>query len=65
VIAAVMLMTSMSLVHEHVHQWARRQEQPWQIGDETRAMLGDDEETADNCEQDKYLLDTSAYYVLM
>jgi hypothetical protein len=63
--AAVMLMTSMSMVHEHVHQRARRQEQPGQIRDEMRAMLGDDEETADDREQDEYLFDTSAYYVLM
>jgi hypothetical protein len=63
--AAVMLMASMSMVHEHVHHRARRQEQPGQIGYEMRAMLGDDEETADDREQDECLLDTSAYYVLM
>ena len=63
--APVMLMTSMSMVHEHVHQRARRQEQPGQIRDEMRAMLGDDEESADDREQDEYLFDTSAYYVLM
>ena len=28
------------------------------------AMLGDDEETADDREQDEYLLDSSAYYAL-
>jgi|SRR6266567_4560484 len=59
--AAVMLMTSMSMVHEHVHQRARRQEQPGQIRDEMRAMLGEDEETADDREQGEYLLHPSAY----
>ena len=57
--AAVALMTSMPMVHEHVHQRARRQEQPGQIRDEMRAMLGDDEETADDREHDEYLLATS------
>ena len=60
--APVMLMTSMSMVHEHVHQRARCQEQPGQIRDEMRAMLGHNEETADDGEQDEYLLHPSAYY---
>jgi hypothetical protein len=61
--AAVMLMTSMPMVHEHVHQRARGQEQPGQIRDEMRAMLSHNEETADDGEQDEYLLHPSAYYV--
>src|SRR6266568_7075771 len=61
---AVMLMASMPVVHENVHQWARRQEQPGQVRKDVRAMLGHNEETADDGEQDEYLLHPSAYYVL-
>jgi hypothetical protein len=62
--AAVVVMASMPVVHEHVHQRARGEEQPGQIRDEMRAMLGHDEETDDDDEQDEYLLHPSAYDVL-
>jgi hypothetical protein len=62
--AAVVLMASMPVVHEHVHQRASRQEQPGQIRDEMRAMFGHNEKPADDGEQDEYLLHSSAYYIL-
>jgi hypothetical protein len=62
--AAVMLMASMTVMHEDVHQWARRQEQPGQVRDEVRAMLCDNEKPADDGEQDEYLLHSSADDVL-
>jgi hypothetical protein len=58
-----MLMASVPVVHEQMHQRARRQEQPGQIRDEMRAMLGHNEKTADDGEQDEYLLHPSAHYV--
>ena len=61
---AVLLMASMPVMHEHVHQRARRQKEPGQIRDEMRTMLGDNEETADDGEQDEYLLHPSAYGIL-
>jgi hypothetical protein len=64
VTTAVMLMASVPVVHEEVHERARRQDQPGQIRNEMRAMLGHDEETADDGEKDEYLLHPSAYNVL-
>jgi hypothetical protein len=63
VTAAVMLMASVPVVHEQMHERARRQEQPGQIRHEMRAMFSHNEETADEGEQDEYLLHPSAYYV--
>jgi hypothetical protein len=50
VATAVIPMASVPVMHEDVHQRARRQEQPREIGDEVCAMLGHDEETADDGE---------------
>jgi hypothetical protein len=62
VTAAMVLMASAPVVHEQMHERARREEQPGQIRDEMRAMFGHNEETADDGEQDEYLLHPSACY---
>jgi hypothetical protein len=59
-----MLMASMPVVHEYMHQRARREQKPGQIWNEMRPVLGDNEESADDREQDEYLLHPSADYVL-
>jgi hypothetical protein len=50
----------MPVMHEHVHQWARRQEQPGQVRDEMGAMLGNNEEAADDGKQNEDLLHSSS-----
>src|SRR5881296_2328632 len=62
--ATVMRMAAMPVMHEDVHERARRQEQPRQVRDKVRAMLSDNEESADDGEQDEYLLHSSADDVL-
>jgi len=51
-----MMVFPVSVMHEHVHKWARRQEQPRQVRDEMGAMFGNDEEAADDGKQDEHLL---------
>jgi hypothetical protein len=48
-----MIMVAMPAMHEHVHERARRQEQPRQPGHDVRAVLGNQEECADDakCKQ--------------
>jgi hypothetical protein len=54
------MVAAVPVVHEHVHQWARRQEQPGQVGDEMGAMLGNDEEAADDGKHNENLLHSSS-----
>jgi hypothetical protein len=43
-----MAMSTMPLMHEHMHQWTRRQEQPRQPGQDVRPVLRNQEKGADN-----------------
>jgi len=54
-----MTVSAVSAMHEHVHQWACRKKQPRQIRDEVNAMLGYNEEAADDDEQNEHLLHSS------
>src|SRR6266496_1596173 len=55
-----MMVFPVSVMHEHVHKWARRQEQPRQVRDEMGAMFSNDEEAADDGEQHEDLLHSSS-----
>jgi hypothetical protein len=51
-----MMVSPMPVMHEHVHQWARRQEQPRQVREEMGAMLGNYEEATHDRKQHEHLL---------
>jgi hypothetical protein len=52
-IAAMFSMSTMSAVHEKMHQWAGEEEQPRQEGKDMSAMLRDQKVPADRQEADK------------
>src|SRR6266571_1578396 len=60
----VVMVLPVPVMHEHVHQWARRQEQPGQVRNEMGAMFGNNEEAADDGEQNEHLLHSSTDDVL-
>jgi len=56
-VAAVM-MSTVAVMHEHVHQRTGGQEQPRQEGKDVSAVLGQQEENADDSEEAEYELGT-------
>ena len=53
-----MTMTTVPVVHEYVHQWARRQEEPWKIRDDMGPVLRYKKERRDDRKQHENLRHT-------
>jgi len=43
-----MIIATVPVMHEHVHEWACRQKQPRQPGQDVRPVLGNQEKSADD-----------------
>jgi hypothetical protein len=51
-----MIMAIVPVMHKHVHEWACRQEQPWQPGQDVRPVLGNQEKGAYDGKGDEHYL---------
>ncbi len=54
VVIVFVIMPSMSLMHEDVHNWAEQENKVWQGSQQMRSMLGPQEESANSDKKEKY-----------
>jgi hypothetical protein len=49
------VMTAVPMMHEHVHQWARQQEEPRKVWDDVGTVLRNEKEPGDDRKQHEHL----------